>query len=74
MKTVAYDGPHDRVEIPLPSGVRALCDRGGTVQLPDEIADRIAEQDGWTLVVPAAPARAAAKAKTTTEEDPDADR
>lgn len=70
MKTVRYDGPHDAVEIPLPSGLRARCERGGTVQLPDTIADRITQQDGWEPVAPPKPA----KTTTTKEETTDADR
>ncbi len=72
MKTVIYDGPHDAVSIPLSSGIVATCERGGSVAVPDDVAGRLVEQDGWTFASP--PAKAQKTTTKTIEEEPDADR
>lgn len=41
---VKYVGPHDGVEVPLPSGLVARCERGGTMSVPDDVAKGLLEQ------------------------------
>lgn len=41
---VKYVGPHDGVEVPLPSGLVARCERGGTLSVPDDVAKGLLEQ------------------------------
>lgn len=49
MKTVSYLGPHEAVFIPLPSGTSYECDRDGTVELPDDLADELIARGDWKL-------------------------
>lgn len=56
MADVRYVGPHDGVEVPLPSGLVARCERGGTIVVPDDVAKGLLEQPtNWQ------PTKAAAK-------------
>ena len=70
LKTVIYDGPFDRVDVPLPSGLVATVARGAAVEVPAQIADALLVQSGWSA--PATkkpkdetPARAAGEEVTT---------
>lgn len=57
-----YIGAHDAVVVPLPFGAEVHCDRGGTIDVPDEMAALLLEQEAnWRL----APAELA---KVTREE------
>ena len=47
MKTVTYLGPHEAVIIPLPSGFSYECERDGTVELPDDLADELIARGDW---------------------------
>lgn len=55
MKTVTYLGPHEAVIVPVPSGMSYECDRDGTVELPNALADELIARGDWKL----------AKTKTT---------
>jgi hypothetical protein len=68
-KRARFDGPHDAIEVPLPSGRIVVVERGH--QLPDEVKnertgevesvpaslrDELLARDGWTAVdVPTGP-------------------
>ena len=60
---IRYVGPHDQVEVRLPSGaVLATCDRDATVDIPDMEAARLLEQPtNWVPAPPPAPAKKAAR-------------
>lgn len=62
MKTVTYLGPHEAVFIPLPSGFSYECDRDGTVELPDDLAEELVARGDWKL---------AKTSKKTTKSDKD---
>ena len=62
MKTVTYLGPHEAVYIPLPSGMSYECDRDGTVELPNQLADELIARGDWKL---------AKSSKKTTKSDKD---
>lgn len=47
MKTITYNGPHEAVVIPLPNGAAYECERGGTLELPDTLADELLARDDW---------------------------
>ena len=49
MKTVTYLGPHEAVYIPLPSGMSYECDRDGTVELPNQLAEELIARGDWKL-------------------------
>ena len=49
MKTVTYLGPHEAVIVPLPSGFSYECDRDGTVELPNALADELIARGDWKL-------------------------
>lgn len=49
MKTVTYLGPHEAVYVPLPSGMSYKCDRDGTVELPNALADELIARGDWKL-------------------------
>lgn len=55
-----YQGPHQAVEVPA---LRRVVDRGEPVDVDDELATRLLEQEHWTEA-PAAP-RPAAAARTS---------
>ena len=63
MKTVTYLGPHEAVYIPLESGMTYECDRDGTVELPNQLADELIARGDWKL--------AEKTAKKTTKSDKD---
>ena len=44
---IRYRGPHDQVEI---AATGQIVDRGGTVDVDDEIAAALCEQDCWQPV------------------------
>ena len=43
---LTYTGPHDRVEVPLPDGGVAEAERGGTIDVPDELGGALLVQAG----------------------------
>lgn len=49
MKTVTYLGPHEAVTVPVPSGMSYECDRDGTVDLPNDLADELIARGDWKL-------------------------
>ena len=49
MKTVTYLGPHEAVIVPQPSGMSYECDRDGTVELPNQLADELIARGDWKL-------------------------
>jgi hypothetical protein len=49
LKTVEYLGPHEGVIIPLPSGFSYECERNGTVELPDDLAEELVARGDWKL-------------------------
>lgn len=71
LKTVVYDGPFDRVDVPLPSGLVATVARGAAVDVPAHVADALLAQSGWSAPAPKkqtkdeTPARAAGEEVTT---------
>ncbi|MEW6583475.1 MAG: hypothetical protein AB1416_12025 [Actinomycetota bacterium] len=65
---VQYVGPHDGVLIPLPDGRELQVERDGIIDVPDELAARLLEQETNWQPAPA-PARTG-KAKTETPEPP----
>jgi hypothetical protein len=62
LKTVKYLGPHEGVIIPLPSGFSYECERDGTVELPDDLADELIARGDW---------KPAKTSKKTTKSDKD---
>lgn len=47
---VTYIGAHDAVLVPLPSGAEVLCESGSSIDVPDEFAARLLEQEAnWRL-------------------------
>jgi len=49
MKNLTYLGPHAAVVIPLPSGMTYECDRGATLDLPDDLAKEFANRPDWEV-------------------------
>lgn len=47
MKSISYCGPHAAVIIPLASGMSYECERGGSVDLPNELAKELLEREDW---------------------------
>lgn len=45
-KTVVYDGPYDEVDLALPDGPVRVA-KGGTVNVPAEIAENLLDQGIW---------------------------
>jgi pyruvate/2-oxoglutarate dehydrogenase complex dihydrolipoamide acyltransferase (E2) component len=49
MKTVYYHGPYtEGVEVPFPNGGGAFAEHGEPTEVPDELADRLLEQEIWS--------------------------
>lgn len=46
-KTVVYNGPFDEVEVPTPDGRVFVAKRGEPVEVPEELAKSLLEQDIW---------------------------
>jgi hypothetical protein len=44
---VTYEGPHDVVEVPA-AGEGFTAERGKPVDVPDDVAKALLEQDTWT--------------------------
>jgi len=64
---LTYVGGFDAVSVPLPSGAEATCARNGTIEVPDNIGERLLEQaDNWQ---PATPAKKEAKPDQSDEAD-----
>jgi hypothetical protein len=60
---VIYDGPIDRVEIPMRKTPPIVAERGVPVDVPDEIGTSLIRQATWTKAAPAkAPATKAPEA------------
>lgn len=49
MKKLRYLGPHSGVLIPLASGFVYECERDGTVELPDDLAEEFLRREEWEL-------------------------
>lgn len=49
MKAVTYTGVHLNVVVPTQSGLVYECDRDGSVDLPDQLADELLKRDDWQL-------------------------
>lgn len=61
MKTVKYIGPFDAVEIEHPPARWITVANGEPTELPDAIADRLAEQADWEAQPTPKPKTAAKK-------------
>jgi hypothetical protein len=48
MTQVTYEGPHFAVEITLEAGV-VECDRGGSIDVPQKVADDLIAGGHWKL-------------------------
>jgi len=47
---LTYVGPFDAVTVPLPFGGEVTCGPGGDVEVPDDLAARLLEQEAnWRL-------------------------
>ncbi len=47
MAKLTYVGPHDAVEVDLPNGSSVVAERGKAVDLPDDLAKSLEQQDVW---------------------------
>jgi hypothetical protein len=47
MAKVTYNGPHDAVEVIDGGVVVATVERGASIEVPDDLAKRLLEQDVW---------------------------
>ena len=44
---VTYNGPHDAVDVIEGGAVIGTVERGESIEVPDELATRLLEQDVW---------------------------
>jgi hypothetical protein len=47
MAKVTYIGPHDAVDVIDGGAVIGTCERGESIEVADELATRLLEQDVW---------------------------
>ena len=66
MALVRYLGPFDQVSLEPANLAPIIVDRGGTVDLPDDLAESLAAQECWEVV------EAPKGRKSTTPADPPA--
>lgn len=58
MALVRYLGPFDQVTFDPSPGAAAIVDRGGTVELPDDVAASLVAQESFEYAAPVKAAKA----------------
>lgn len=67
--TIRYDGPLDAVEVPLPSGLVVVVERGQTSRFTDDLAARLLQQSCWSDPTADQPKGEARRGSATTTTD-----
>ena len=51
MSNLIYTGPHLHVTVPIPTGGSVACERGGEIEVPDSLGERLLDQaSNWQRV------------------------